>query len=161
MVADLTAAGLVQGFVWQSESPWMDSVNVSQGFWMTRSLAALPVAGGFVALCLAMLTGPVGRVASGEWRAASEEGPDPILAPCSSHLAPRWLQSAYVLTAVAGVGFFVLSFVVLAVWPNQVLEAEIAASQPTGLPAPARARCAGGRSTGVRGASIAIRSWCA
>jgi mono/diheme cytochrome c family protein len=39
-----------------------------------------------------------------------------------------------VLTGVAGLGFFVLSFVVLAVWPNQILEQEIDASRPPGLP---------------------------
>ena len=47
MVADLTAAGVVQGFVWQTESPWLDSVRGSQPFWMLRSLAAVPLVAGF------------------------------------------------------------------------------------------------------------------
>jgi cytochrome c oxidase cbb3-type subunit 2/cytochrome c oxidase cbb3-type subunit I/II len=46
----------------------------------------------------------------------------------------RWLRNAYVLTAVAGLGFFVLSFLVLAVWPNRTLDKEIAETRPSGLP---------------------------
>jgi cbb3-type cytochrome oxidase subunit 1/cbb3-type cytochrome oxidase cytochrome c subunit/mono/diheme cytochrome c family protein len=130
MVADLTAAGLVQGLSWQAESPWMDTVRASQGFWMSRSLAAAPVIAGFVALGLAMLTGPVGREVTG---ATAEVAEDVGALRAPAGLA--WLQNAYVLTAVAGVGVFGLSFVVLAVWPNQVLEAEIARTRPDGLPA--------------------------
>src|SRR5438132_1156424 len=40
MVADLTAAGMVQGQLWQSEAPWIDSVSASRPFWISRSLAA-------------------------------------------------------------------------------------------------------------------------
>jgi cytochrome c oxidase cbb3-type subunit I/II len=140
MVADLTTAGLVQGNAWQSESPWMDSVRASQGFWMSRSLTAVPVVAGFVALCLAMLTGPVGRAVAVQTSEVSEDIGG-LAAPHGPALA--WLRSAYVLTAVAGVGFFVLSFVVLAVLPNQALEAEIAASRPTDLPAPSASELRG------------------
>jgi len=144
MVADLTAAGMVQGQLWQSETPWIESVSASRPFWITRSLAGLPVLAGFGALCLAMLAGPVGRVARDEGRgtrgegreASEEEGSSPFdtLAPHPSPLAPHWLKSAYVLTGVAGFGCFLFSFVVLAVWPNQTLEAEIAAGRPPDLP---------------------------
>ena len=61
MVTDLTVAGMVQGQLWQSETPWIESVSASQPYWIARSLAGLPVLAGFVALCLAMLTGPVGQ----------------------------------------------------------------------------------------------------
>ena len=46
----------------------------------------------------------------------------------------RWLRNAYVLTAVAGLGFFLLSFLVLAVWPNQTLNKEIAETRPADVP---------------------------
>jgi mono/diheme cytochrome c family protein len=144
MVADLTAAGMVQGQLWQSEAPWVESVSASRPYWITRSLAGLPVLAGFGTLCLAMFTGPVGRVARDEGRVArdegrgvsEEEGSSPLdtLAPHPSPLAPHWLKSAYVLTGAAGFGCFLFSFVVLAVWPNQTLEDEIAASRPPGLP---------------------------
>ena len=61
MVTDLTVAGMVQGQLWQSETLWIESVSASRPYWITRSLAGLPVLAGFGALCLAMLTGPVGQ----------------------------------------------------------------------------------------------------
>ena len=141
MVSDLTVAGMVQGQLWQSETPWIDSVSASQPYWISRSLAALPVLAGFVALCLAMLTGPVGQAVAAE---AARRGPRALLSVATEQVlqesagshrrALPWLKSAYVLTAVAGFGFFLFSFVVLAVWPNRTLEAEIAASRPPGLP---------------------------
>jgi cbb3-type cytochrome oxidase subunit 1/cbb3-type cytochrome oxidase cytochrome c subunit/mono/diheme cytochrome c family protein len=133
MATDLTAAGLVQGMTWQSESPWIDSVNASRGFWMSRSLAAAPVVLGFISLCLAMLTGPVGRTVAA---VTSEVTGDAASAITPPRRAFGLLRSAYVLTAAAGVGCFALSFLVLAVWPNQTLEAEMAASRPDGLPGP-------------------------
>jgi len=141
MVADLTVAGMVQGQLWQSEAPWVESVSASRPSWITRSLAGLPVLAGFGALCLAMLTGPVGQeVPSTAAPGTSADGEalasDQVLQEIagSHHRALPWLKSAYVLTGVAGFGCFLFSFVVLAVWPNQMLEAKIAASRPTGLP---------------------------
>ena len=142
MVADLTVAGMVQGHLWQSESPWIESVAASQPYWISRSLAALPVLAGFGALGLAMLTGVVGQaVPSGAAHApsagaAAVPAEQSLQALAGSHgRALQWLKSAYVLTGVAGLGCFVFSFVVLAVWPNRTLRGEIAASRPPGLPA--------------------------
>jgi cbb3-type cytochrome oxidase cytochrome c subunit/cytochrome c553 len=42
-----------------------------------------------------------------------------------------WLRTAYGVMAIAGVGFFLLSFLLLAVWPNQVLEDVIASTRPS------------------------------
>ncbi len=135
MVADLTIAGMVQGQLWQSESPWVESVAASQPYWITRSLAGLTVLAGFGALCVAMLTGPLGQesgVRGQESETGASMSPDPC--PLIPDPSLRWLKSAYVLTGVAGLGCFLYSFVVLAVWPNQTLEADIAASRPPGLP---------------------------
>jgi cytochrome c oxidase cbb3-type subunit I/II len=149
MVADETAAGLVQGYAWQSESPWMDSVRASETFWMSRSVSALPVIAGFVALCLALLTGPIGREVPVQTSGVFEDFGS---LAASDRPALAWLKSAYVLTAVAGVGFFLMSFVVLAVLPNQVLEAEIAATRPDDLP--------GLSESEVRGRAIYGREGC-
>ncbi len=65
MVSDLTVAGMVQGQVWQSATLWIDSVSASQPYWISRSVAALPILAGFEALCLAMLTGPIGQAVTG------------------------------------------------------------------------------------------------
>ena len=139
MVMDLTAAGMVQGQLWQSDGLWVESVSASRPYWITRSLTGLPVLAGFGALCLAMLTGPVGRVTSDEWQVTSEDNePSPSMSLVTLHSSLvtqlSWLRSAYVLTGVAGFGCFLFSFVVLAVWPNQTLDAEIASSRPPGLP---------------------------
>ena len=179
MVLDLTAAGLVQGHLWQSEAPWMDSVRASRIYWIMRSVAAVPLLLGFVALGLSMLTGPVGvsapsRVAAGlqpadsamlarsasegaaiearsasegaaiEARSASEgaaiearsasEGTPESAGYKPAATAGRWLRGAYVYTGVAGVGFFLFSFIVLAVWPNRALERQVAESKPKDLP---------------------------
>lgn len=135
MVLDLTAAGLVQGQLWQSETAWIESVSASQPFWISRSLAGVVVIAGFGALCLGMLTGPAGvAVTAREPAGGVSLSPHPY-APASAK-ALAWLKSAYVLTGVAGFGCFLLSFVVLAVWPNRTLEAEVAATRPAGLPSP-------------------------
>lgn len=136
MVMDLTAAGLVQGQLWQSEAPWIDSITASQPYWFSRSLAGLVLLAGFGALCLTLLTGPVGETApaSAPDSEARQSEPDLEESAPNHHPALPWLRSAYVLTGVAGLGCFLFSFVVLAVWPNRTLEAEIAASRPSGLP---------------------------
>ncbi len=138
MVVDLTAAGLVQGELWQSGAPWMESVRASGVFWLVRGLSGAPVLLGFLMLAVSMTTGPVGQPAP----AAPEEAAEPTVAGRAESAAPAgavargvaWLQGAYVVVAVAGLGLFVFSFVVLAVWPNQTLEAEIAKARPEGLP---------------------------
>jgi mono/diheme cytochrome c family protein len=150
MVADLTMAGMVHGQLWRSEAPWIESVSASQPFWISRSLTALPVLAGFGALCVAMLTGPVGEVVlagaaphtTADIEPAASERTFDALAGSHSRMLP-WLKSAYVLTGVAGFGFFLFSFVVLAVWPNQTLEEEIAASRPAGLPGPSASELRG------------------
>jgi cbb3-type cytochrome oxidase subunit 1 len=60
MVSDLTLAGLVEARSWQSAAPWLDSVRAARSFWMIRTLSALPIAGGFIALLLGLTTGQRG-----------------------------------------------------------------------------------------------------
>jgi mono/diheme cytochrome c family protein len=151
MVADLTVAGMVQGQLWQSEALWVESVSASQPYWITRSLAGLTVLAGFGALCLAMLTGPVGQaVSSAESETSSQESDGELSVAHGKALS--WLRSAYVLTGVAGFGTFLFSFVVLAVWPNRTLEDEIAATRPPGLP--------GLSASELRGRAIYSREGC-
>jgi cbb3-type cytochrome oxidase subunit 1 len=60
MVVDLTIAGIVQGRMWQSGAPWIDSVQASRPYWVLRTHAAVLVAGGFIALLAGLTTGPRG-----------------------------------------------------------------------------------------------------
>ncbi|MBY0526949.1 MAG: cbb3-type cytochrome c oxidase subunit I [Gemmataceae bacterium] len=156
MVIDLTAAGLIQGQLWESDAPWMDSVRASRVFWLTRSISGVVLLLGFVGVATAMRTGPRGEEVLADdkvtpWQ--GERGNDDDLAPAPvAALTASWLGKAYVVTAVAGVGFFVLSFLVLAAWPNQVLEAQIAEARPAHLPSPSPAE--------QRGRQIYAREGC-
>jgi cbb3-type cytochrome oxidase subunit 1 len=69
MAVDLTIAGLAQARLWQSGAPWLESVQASRPYWVVRSLTAVPLTGGFVALLVGLTTGP-----RGGGLAAVEEG---------------------------------------------------------------------------------------
>jgi cytochrome c oxidase cbb3-type subunit I/II len=133
MVSDLTAAGLVQGELWDSPAPWMDSVRASRVYWIARSCAAVPILTGFLALALSMLTGPRGEIVaeSPSLEAEPEVFAESLVA--NGVRKRRRLQNVYVFTSVAGLGCFFLSFFVLAVWPNRSLEREIAETRPPQL----------------------------
>ncbi len=60
MVTDLTAAGLVEARLWQSAAPWLDSVRAARPFWLVRTLSAIPITAGFVALLVGLTTGKRG-----------------------------------------------------------------------------------------------------
>ena len=58
MVVDLTVAGVVQGRLWASGAPWIESVQSSRVFWAIRAHgASVLVGGGFVALLIGLTTG--------------------------------------------------------------------------------------------------------
>ncbi len=134
MVLDLTAAGLVQGQLWQGDLPWIDSVRASAPFWWIRSVAGFAVLGGFLAVVVAVSTGPVVAAAPAATAPAVAE----VLEQDDTEeevAGFRWLKHAYVLTAGAGFGLFAFSFIVLGVWPNRTLESQIALTKPTERPA--------------------------
>ena len=60
MVADLTMAGLVQGELWISGAPWIESVRASHYYWLIRAATAIPVLLGFAAFITGMLTSSAG-----------------------------------------------------------------------------------------------------
>jgi cbb3-type cytochrome c oxidase subunit I len=61
MVADLTAAGLMQGRMWASGAPWIDAVEASRPYWVIRAHgSAVLVGGGFIALLAGLTTGARG-----------------------------------------------------------------------------------------------------
>jgi cbb3-type cytochrome oxidase subunit 1 len=57
MVVDLTIAGLIEAQSWQSGAPWMESVRAARPYWLIRVLTFIPIAGGFIALLVGLLTG--------------------------------------------------------------------------------------------------------
>ncbi len=60
MVVDLTMAGLVQGALWKSGAPWIDSVTASHVYWVVRAHIGTVLAAGFLALLAGLTTGPRG-----------------------------------------------------------------------------------------------------
>ncbi len=75
MVASLTAGGIVEARLWQSDAPWLDSVRAARPFWLARSLAAIPITAGFIALLAGLMTGPRG---AGLREIAATTGADPV-----------------------------------------------------------------------------------
>jgi cytochrome c oxidase cbb3-type subunit I/II len=124
MVLDLTAAGLIQGHLWESESPWMESVRSSQVYWLLRTFSGMILFAGFLVFGASLFCGrPVPA------RAAAR----PVSEP-TSHAPPlaiAWLHNAYLITAVAGVVVFALSFYALAIVPNREIEADVRRDSPT------------------------------
>jgi cbb3-type cytochrome oxidase cytochrome c subunit/cytochrome c553 len=129
MVADLTIAGLVEAQVWQSSAPWIDSVRAVASYWLVRTLSGLPILAGFILFWISLVTGP--RLSEAMNIVASEEDVSP---PAPNLSWTAWLSHAYVLAFGAGVGFFALSFLVLAILPGKELEDEIRRVAPVTMP---------------------------
>ena len=138
MAVDLTIAGVVQGRLWQSGAPWLESVQASRPYWMVRTLAAVPVAGGFIALLAGLTTGPRG---GGLTAVEDSVGAEPVERDFAATRAGggrfvvsastgRAVRMAYLVASVAGVLFFVMSVTLLGIWPKRVLEAQSAAMSP-------------------------------
>lgn len=60
MFVDLTIAGVMQGRMWQTAAPWLDSIVATRPYWLVRIVSGLILAAGFVSLLLGLTTGPVG-----------------------------------------------------------------------------------------------------
>jgi cbb3-type cytochrome c oxidase subunit I len=139
MVTDLTIAGLVEAQVWQSSAPWIDSVRAVGSYWLARTLSALPILAGFVLFWTALVTGP--RLSEATTSRTSPEASRRVVAfenvsPVSDKLiSAGWLSYAHVVAFGAGVGFFALSFLVLAILPGKKLEDEIKQAAPVTMPA--------------------------
>jgi cbb3-type cytochrome c oxidase subunit I len=125
MVIDLTIAGLVQGGLWQQAGPWLDSVRASRPYWIVRSLSAVPIVAGFALLCVGLFSG---RRGAGEAIRASRE--QVAAQPAAPPARASGLAMAYVVTGVAGIGFFALSMFLLGWWPGKVIDAQVAATSP-------------------------------
>jgi cbb3-type cytochrome oxidase subunit 1 len=60
MVIDLTIGGLVEGHMWNSAAPWIDSVRAARPYWLVRTLTFVPIVAGFLALLAGLLVGKRG-----------------------------------------------------------------------------------------------------
>jgi len=133
MFVDLTIAGIIQGKLWQSGAPWVESLKASYPFWLTRSISAVPITAGFVLLLIGLTTGPKGAGAAAihAGEPVREIVPQrvPEDAPGGARTG-RGLVMAYVVASIAGLGFFVLSVSLLGIWPARVLAEQTARLAP-------------------------------
>jgi cbb3-type cytochrome oxidase subunit 1 len=60
MFVDLNVAGIVQGRMWQSPLPWIDSIVATRPFWLVRVVSGVVLFAGFISLLLGLTTGPIG-----------------------------------------------------------------------------------------------------
>src|SRR5712664_467031 len=138
MVTDLTIAGLVEAQVWQSSAPWIDSVRAVASYWFVRTFSGLPILAGFLLFWASLVTGPrlSEAITSATSRVTSEDIAAFEDAPAASHelIPTRWLSNAHVIAFVAGVGFFALSFLALAILPGKELADEIKRVAPVTMP---------------------------
>jgi cbb3-type cytochrome oxidase subunit 1 len=81
MVSDLTLAGLMEGRLWQSAAPWMDSVRAAQPYWVIRTVTFVPIVAGILALFAGLFTGDRG---GGLHAVRDSVGLDPV-----DEIAPR------------------------------------------------------------------------
>src|SRR5216684_7829552 len=138
MVTDLTIAGLVEAQVWESSAPWVDSVRAVGSYWLVRTLSGLPILTGFVLFWISLVTGP--RLSEATTPVTSREATEIKVAfegaPAASDKlsSTDWLSYAHVVAFGAGVGFFALSFLVLAILPGKELEDEIKRVAPVTMP---------------------------
>ncbi len=137
MVIDLTIAGLVQAQLWQNGSPWYESVQQSRPYWMIRSLSALPIVAGFGLLFYGLCSGEKGAGLKLLASQRDEQAVDNASATLNANQAAaspgHFLRMSYRVAASAAIGFFILSVVLLGVWPGKELDRQIAAMSPPDL----------------------------
>jgi cbb3-type cytochrome oxidase subunit 1 len=78
MVIHLTIGGLVEARLWRSGAPWLDSVRAARPYWVMRSVSAIPIAAGFVAFLLGLLTGEKGAAREQEPHVAPQLTPEAV-----------------------------------------------------------------------------------
>lgn len=128
MVADLTAAGLVQANLWQQHVPWINSVIASRPYWVFRTIDGLVLLFGFIIYGASFLSGPRNpqHFLGVSCETKAEQLP-------TRGRAESWFTTAYAATFGAGVLFFCISFLALGVYPAIRLNAEIHKDTPAGV----------------------------
>lgn len=86
MFVDLTAAGWLQGRLWQSATPWVDAMVAMRPYWLVRVGSGLLLTAGFVSLLLGLTTGPRG---AGHQEVERGVGVEPV-----AEISPRMSAAA-------------------------------------------------------------------
>jgi cbb3-type cytochrome c oxidase subunit II len=102
-------------------------VGALRNYWWVRLISAVQIVVGFVCFCFGILTGPRNQ------EEEPVEGAPSIVQDVDVRIG-RWLETANVITFAAGMGFLLLSFVVLGVMPGFALAREIRKTAPSSMP---------------------------
>ena len=137
MVLDLTMAGVVEGQLWDSNAPWIQSVRAASPYWLVRTISGMSIIFGFLLFWIGLFTGPPAESTAAASEAFNQ--PDDEEEHLPALASARWLNSVYGVASVGGLGFFLLSFVVLGILPGRELQAEIGRTAPQGTLQPTEA----------------------
>ena len=162
MFTDLTLAGIVQANLWLSGAPWLESVQASKPYWVIRTLSAIPITGGFIALFVGLVTGPRGAEAkviklNSKRQKSSEVQPSLAVTSFAQELgvasSGQILRMSYLAASVAGLTFFAVSVFLLGYLPGRVLDQQISLMTPENVLRPTVSE--------QRGRAIYAREGCA
>jgi len=128
MVIDLTSGGLVQASLWRQQLPWIESVRASASYWGIRTASGVILLAGFIAFGVSFFVGE--RHPAGELIVMPEQVLPQSPGRGRAHL---WITTAYATTFGAGLVFFVISFLALAVYPAFELRREMTRTTPKGV----------------------------
>ncbi len=148
MVSLLTTVGLIEAKIWQTSLPWIESVRQAKDYWMMRTISAVLIGGGFIAMFASFFTGTAKAESAAAVSETSIETSTETSTETSAETSesrseaspaaklPKRLGMAYAAAGIGGIGFFVLSFGLLAVIPGFALQNEIARTKPATMLAP-------------------------
>ena len=162
MFTDLTMAGIVQANLWLSNAPWLESVQASKPYWMIRTLSAIPIAAGFIALFAGLTTGSRGTATKASHSKLSQSENSVVLPQLAKNTFAQELgvassggilRMSYLAACVAGLSFFAVSIFLLGYLPGRVLDQQISLMTPDNVLTPSASE--------QRGRAIYAREGCA
>ncbi len=162
MFIDLTIAGIIQANLWLSGAPWLESVQASKPYWIIRTISAIPVTAGFIALFIGLVTGPQGAgskalTLNSKQEKASWVRPSFATNTFAQELgvtnSGRVLRMSYLAATLAGLTFFVVSVFLLGFLPGKALDQQISLMTPENVLRPTVSE--------MRGREIYAREGCA
>lgn len=162
MFVDLTIAGIIQANLWLSGAPWLESVQASRPYWIIRTISAIPITGGFIALFIGLITGPQGAGSTAVSPSSKQDRSSAVHPRLKKNTfaqdlgvsaSGQVLRMSYLAASVAGLSFFAVSIFLLGYLPGRVLDQQISLMTPENVLRPSASES--------RGREIYAREGCA
>lgn len=129
MVFDLSALGPAENMAWSQNSQWIESHKVAKPYWIIRSVAGTVLFSGCVCLLLSFFTGKKNEAVSDE-AIVNEEALTFSTKDIVDIRQIRAVNMVMLSTFAAGVGMFVVSFVILGVVPGLAMQKQLEKTTP-------------------------------